>query len=75
MAENTDILDIASAREEQERAGHIAAASALALKSIPSSPNCLHCGEAISNGSRWCDSQCRDNWQTRLAAAARNGRP
>lgn len=25
---------------------------------------CLFCGEAVEQGRRWCDAQCRDDWQT-----------
>ena len=26
---------------------------------------CLHCGEDLSEGKRWCDTDCRDQWQKR----------
>lgn len=25
---------------------------------------CLCCGESVSDGRRWCDAQCRDDWQS-----------
>jgi hypothetical protein len=24
---------------------------------------CLNCGEPLSDGRRWCDVDCRDDWQ------------
>jgi hypothetical protein len=24
---------------------------------------CLNCGEPLSDGRRWCDADCRDDWQ------------
>lgn len=25
---------------------------------------CLFCDEAVEGNRRWCDSKCRDDWQT-----------
>jgi hypothetical protein len=27
--------------------------------------HCLFCGETVSNGHRWCDALCRDQWEVR----------
>lgn len=24
---------------------------------------CLHCGAELNDGRRWCDAECRDEWQ------------
>lgn len=24
---------------------------------------CLNCGEPVSSGRRWCNAECRDEWQ------------
>jgi hypothetical protein len=24
---------------------------------------CLHCDEIVGDDQRWCDAQCRDNWE------------
>lgn len=25
---------------------------------------CLYCGEPLSKGRRWCDAECRDEWES-----------
>lgn len=55
-----DFADLGADREERDRA--------LALKlRAPEGPAatgvCLHCGEALCDGLRWCDAECRDAWQ------------
>lgn len=27
---------------------------------------CLSCGEALKNGRRWCDAECRDDFERSL---------
>ena len=54
-----DFADLGAAREEMDRD--------LALKArAPEGPAatgaCLHCGEPLCNGLRWCDAECRDAW-------------
>lgn len=29
---------------------------------------CLFCGEIVGPGQRWCNSECRDDWQADRAA-------
>jgi len=60
--------DMATAREEQDRE--------LALKvRKPGGPAatgvCLCCGEPVTDGRRWCDADCRDDWQRGEARKAR----
>ena len=26
---------------------------------------CLWCGEPVADGRRWCDAECRDEWERR----------
>ena len=55
-----DFADLGSAREQQDLA------LALAQRK-PAGPApmgyCLCCGEAVDDGRRWCDAECRDAWQ------------
>lgn len=32
---------------------------------------CLWCGEAVQPGRRWCDADCRDEWERDHARAHR----
>lgn len=56
-----DIIDNAAATEELHRT--------LALKAINRGPQvvatgrCLNCGEPTPEPRRWCDADCRDDWQ------------
>ncbi|TCS70754.1 hypothetical protein EDC61_11481 [Sulfuritortus calidifontis] len=29
----------------------------------PPTGSCLNCGEPLKPGLRWCDADCRDDWQ------------
>lgn len=58
--EHMDISDTATAREELDRD--------LALKARkPPGPAatgfCLFCDADVAEGLRWCDSDCRDDWE------------
>jgi len=55
-----DFADMGAAREELDRE--------VAIKNrAPAGPAaigyCLSCGEAVGDGMRWCDAECRDDWQ------------
>lgn len=56
----SDNLDIASDREELDRS------LALAVKR-PSGPvptgRCHFCDEIVGDAQRWCDAECRDQWE------------
>ena len=30
---------------------------------------CLFCGEPVGGGVRWCDAECRDDWERALRRA------
>ena len=55
-----DFADLGSSREQQDLA------LALAHRK-PAGPAptgyCLCCGEAVDDGRRWCDAECRDAWR------------
>lgn len=60
----TDVFDQATEREEKDRA--------LCLQvRMPEGPKptgyCLNCGPDVplEAGLRWCDTNCRDDWQLR----------
>lgn len=54
-------------------AGHAAMAADLAImharhaagQPVPSSPACLNCGTPTQGGARWCDGDCRDDFERR----------
>lgn len=56
-----DDVDRTQARAEIE-ATYLAAAS---RKPAGPPPNgrCLYCNEPLADGRRWCDADCRDEWQ------------
>lgn len=55
-----DIFDQATEQEEQERERALS-------RREPEGPEatglCLHCGEPLGGGARWCNCECRDDWQ------------
>jgi hypothetical protein len=56
----SDNLDIASDREELDRS------RAMTFKK-PAGPSptgrCLYCDEIVGDTQRWCDAECRDQWE------------
>lgn len=63
-----DEMDRAQAQEERMR-------EAALMQRRPAAPAatgaCLHCDEPLAAGRRWCDVQCRDDWQRDQRRAAR----
>ncbi|MEW6772300.1 MAG: hypothetical protein AB1330_13130 [Bacillota bacterium] len=39
----------------------------------PPAGECLSCGAPLKDGRRWCDADCRDDWQREQDAIRRNG--
>lgn len=71
----SDEIDLAQEREEQDRARAIAAARKAAEVGVTGADGiCLNCGEDVSRGQRFCDSDCRDDWEARVRATRRGGR-
>ncbi len=58
----TDEADQASDREEKDREEAI---SRRRPEAPPACGACLFCGEALTGNRRWCDQDCRDDWQRR----------
>lgn len=58
----SDNLDIASDREELDRQ------SALRSCRKPTGPEatgeCLYCSERLPAPMRWCDADCRNDWES-----------
>jgi len=55
-----DDADMAQADIELALKGQLSAVSR--LDSVAATGACLNCGEALAEGQRWCDSDCRDDW-------------
>lgn len=61
--------------DEADRADHQAEQALLAAlrRRLPAGPeatgSCLWCGVEVAAGARWCDRECRDDWEQ----AARRG--
>ncbi|MDR1423478.1 MAG: hypothetical protein LBI92_02560 [Azoarcus sp.] len=58
----SDAVDQMQEREDRRdaamrRVGRIAPASPAATGF------CLNCAEPLLDGRRWCDAECRDNWE------------
>lgn len=55
-----DSADQATQLEEMER-------SAALMRRAPSGPvatgQCLWCDSDVEDGRRWCDAECRDEWE------------
>lgn len=57
-----DIFDMATAVEERDRALAIQAARKPVV-SAKANGRCLNCNAQLEKGSRWCDGDCRDDWE------------
>lgn len=55
-----DIIDRAAELEELARADALARRKP---EGPPETGHCLNCGEPMPAGRRWCDADCRDDWQ------------
>jgi len=60
----TDESDQATEREmrDTELAIQVARQS---NRNIPSTGVCYNCGETLAGELRWCDRDCRDDWESR----------
>jgi len=58
-----DELDRASDYEELERLSAFNKVSKRPLKEAEATGYCLYCGEGLSNNLRWCNAECRDDWE------------
>jgi len=55
-----DIIDDAQEREEELRAR---ALQFRKPEGPPACGYCYNCGEALGQGVRWCDADCREDWE------------
>lgn len=55
-----DISDHATEQEEQDR---LRALQRRAPEGPRATGNCLFCGEPVEPPRRWCDAQCRDDYE------------
>ena len=68
-----DDADRAADREDIAREAAVAAIRRR-IESIPSLGYCYYCGEALRAGKRFCDADCRDDYERQEKMKARNGR-
>ncbi len=57
-----DPIDIAQEREHTDTARAIDAARRPKPGPVANG-YCLHCDAAVTDGRRWCNAACRDDWQ------------
>lgn len=57
--------DEADQAAQQEAAALPAALRRRRPEAPPACGACLYCGEALTGNRRWCDQDCRDDWQRR----------
>ena len=70
-----DISDRATGQEEEMRArSESAVRSAAATVELPPVGICYNCKSSVAPGLRFCDSECRDDYQARRNAEVRMGR-
>ena len=57
-----DLANLATEVIEQERR-HTLATFRKPVPVLPSTGYCANCGEALNAVARWCDAECRDDWE------------
>lgn len=69
-----DECDVAAHYEEMDRA--IGLQDAKAIHGPAETGVCLaqDCGEPLEPGRRWCNAECRDEWEKEQAALMRAGK-
>ena len=73
---SSDPIDAACIQEQRDRDLCIAVARQQASKrEIPAMGICHNCHTPVSLGERWCDKFCAADFDDRVRAAKRNGRP
>lgn len=66
----TDIIDRASDREQIDRDRAIDAARS-AAPAAKANGHCLWCNAELPHGKRWCDAECREDWELNLESRRR----
>lgn len=59
-----DIIDRANDLADEERA-RLVAASSKAPPAAACTGRCLNCAEKVKKGKRWCNAECREDWEAR----------
>lgn len=60
-----DVCDLASDREATDTALALKAARERTEPPMPPNGHCYNCGEPVPTDARFCDCDCRDDWQAR----------
>jgi hypothetical protein len=60
-----DEIDKANERAAQFLAHSLANAARLQVALPSANGHCLNCAETVATDERWCDTDCRDDWQAR----------
>jgi hypothetical protein len=68
-----DDADRAADREDIAREAAVAAIRRR-IEAMPSLGHCYYCGEALRPAKRFCDSDCRDDYERQEKMKALNGR-
>ena len=68
-----DDADRAADREDIAREAAVAAIRRR-IEAMPSLGYCYYCGEALRAGKRFCDADCRDDYDRQEKFKARTGR-
>lgn len=66
----SDEADLADTQEQ----AYLAAALARRQATIPAVGQCYSCGEPVEGNLRFCDHECREDWERVEAARRRGGR-
>jgi hypothetical protein len=62
----SDLVDLAQAQNERLDAIRLKNCRLQASRPLQDPTGvCLNCGELVSDGLRWCDPECRDDWEHR----------
>lgn len=64
MSDTSDIIDRANVVADLNLNIALAAASSKRPVAEPTG-FCLNCGEPLSDGKRWCNPECREDWEVR----------
>jgi hypothetical protein len=59
----SDVVDDANELAEQQRAAALRRQRSSARFIVGATGACLSCGATVGAGRRWCDADCRDEWE------------
>lgn len=67
----TDAIDKACEREQLDRDLAIQSARK-GVSEAPVTGHCLWCNAELAQGKRWCDAECREDWELNQEADKRH---